>query len=357
MRCYVSRVMRWPEPADRALVEILRALPNPTAPRTGGATNDAKALVQRAELHGVTGVVHDAFEQSGDAPPELAAKLDALRIARDLDHAAHLEMLERIDEHLVKAGLRAVALKGALLAERYYPRPSARATTDIDLLVREADLERAVAALGQAGYAGRDDPEEERFRREHHHLHFSHPHALPLELHFHAYKGFGGVLRSEPLLEASVASTKPALRAIRVLSQADELAFLAVHGAAHRFVRLGWLLDLKLLALRMDETDLEDAARAARASGFARAVALAASLLVDVLGVSASRLRPLGALGLREPLVRALVGEPRDRWIRSATRLVYATALCDSAGAAFRYASAAARGHGKRILARGAVVR
>jgi hypothetical protein len=317
-----------------------------------GTSDEASALFARAEAHGVTGVLHDAAVAAGAAlSPPLAAQLGARQIARELDHAAHLAMLRAVDDALAADGLTAVALKGALFGERFYARPSARATTDIDLLVPEADLERAGRALAAAGYAGEESPSEARFRREHHHLHFAHPHALPLELHFHAYRGFGSVLPSAPLVSRRGEAPLGPWRALGVLAPEDELVYLAVHAAAHRFVRLGWLFDLKLLLSHMSDAAIGEAAERARAWGFRRVVSLAAELLVETLGVDRARVRPLGAVGLvRGTVVRGIVHEPEAAWLRAATRFVYTSSLCDSTPAALRYARVASLGRARRAL-------
>lgn len=54
--------------------------------------------------------------------------------------------LERLREVLNEAGIPFLPLKGAVLRQ-YYPEPWMRTSCDIDILVRENDLERAVALL------------------------------------------------------------------------------------------------------------------------------------------------------------------------------------------------------------------
>ncbi|CAN5861294.1 hypothetical protein BH11MYX4_BH11MYX4_42300 [soil metagenome] len=338
----------WPASADRPLVNVLRALsvPGGRVERAGG---DPGALFERAELHGLAGVVHDAWLEAGHPLPEaLARKLEGRRVARDLDHGAHLAILHRVNRARDASDLRAVVLKGPLFAERFYARPSARATSDIDLRGTEGTVDAAAAALATVGYLPDAGPREAWFRREHHHLHLSNPHALPLELHFHAYRGFGRTMRSEPLLARSLAAPD-ALKAISVLAAVDEVVYLAVHAAAHRFVRLGWLYDLVLLIASMTDEALRDARGRARTAGYGRALALAAELLHDVLGVERAAL--LGHLGaVRSPLVHGVVSEPRSPVLRSATRFLYTTSLCDSPGAAARYAARAALDHAKQLL-------
>ena len=84
-------------------------------------------MFARAELHGVAGVIWDAWKANGvSVEPDLAAKLEARAIARELDQEAHLAMLRTIDGVLP---VRAISLKGPLFAARYYARPSSRGTT------------------------------------------------------------------------------------------------------------------------------------------------------------------------------------------------------------------------------------
>lgn len=340
--------LRWPAVADSDLVEFMRAFPRPS--RRSPA--DASAFLARAELHGVLGVAVDGLRAQGFVlEAALETKIAIQVLARELDHAAHLEMLRRIDEQFARASVPAVVLKGALLAERLYPRPSARSTTDIDLLVEERLLTEASEALADLGYIRAEGPEEERFRREHHHLHFSHRHAVPLELHFAAYRGFGERLHGEPLIARRERAALESFRAIGVLEPADELVYLAVHAAAHRFERLGWLFDMKLLAQRMAEREFEVAARRARDWGYGRVFAFGMRLLRETLDVGPWSSDAFGAgPEVRAPLVRSMISATSPAVVRSASRFVYTTLLCDSFSASMRYATSASRAHASRLF-------
>lgn len=340
--------MTWPAPADRPLVEIMRGLPGPVA----GAWR--RALVERAENHGLADVVIDAWERMGVPADEAVVRhARARRIARELDHAAHLTILRRIDAAFSAAGLRAVALKGVLFAERYYERPAFRGTTDVDLMVREADLDVATRVLAEVGYHASEAESELRFRREHHHLHFHHAHAAELELHFHAYRGFGAVLRSDDLIARSVAAPT-GFEALRVLAPDDELVYLAVHAAAHRFGRLSWLYDLRLLVDAMSDGELANAAQRARELGFQGPLALAGRLLVDGCAIDERRIESLrGGARRRIALAATLAPEPASSVARSATRFVYSLLLCATPTMAARYATTASFSYARRIAGRG----
>jgi hypothetical protein len=313
-----------------------------------------RELFAHAERHGVLGVVLDAHRAAQlTLPAELDVSLAAREVARSLDHAAHLALLTRIDERFAEAGLAGVVLKGPLFAERFYASPSGRATTDLDLLVTPETLDAAAAVLVSLGYVAETGANEERFRHEHHHLHFSHPHALPLELHFHATSNFGRVLESGPLLGRRAPSPLGGTGALGVLEPADELVYLAAHAASHRFVRLGWLYDLRLLVEPMSEAQLGVAARRARELGFGRALAFTRSLLTELFDVPPSRLAPLGEAGfVRRAVARRTMGEPTRAVVRYATQLAYTAALADTTRAAVRHTLRSAAGHGRRLLGR-----
>jgi hypothetical protein len=312
------------------------------------------SVLDEAEVHGLLGVALGALRRRGVAlAPDQTAPFELREVARRVDHDAHLALLGRIGAALGAGGLRGVALKGPLFGERYYAEPWTRATTDTDLLVAEDALERASSILAELGYVRDVGPEEERFRKEHHHLHLRHPEAPLLELHFHAYTGFGRILPSAPLIERSLPMPQQQISALRVLAPEDELVFLAVHAAVHRFLRLGWLYDLALLLRAMSDGEISVAAERARTWGFARATAFAISLTVELFGLSRHLLEPFVVVGgVRAGIARRTLGEPRNGAIRSATRLAFTTALCDDRAAVIRYAIQASRGHARRLLGR-----
>ncbi len=343
--------MKLPAELDEDLVELLRSHGSSVPERV--RCNPALVL-GRAELHGLAAVVQQILADAGvELPADLRLDLERRAMARELDHAGHIAALQRIDAAFGDAGLEAVVLKGSAFAERYYALPSGRGTSDTDLMVAEADLEAAARVLASLGYEQGSGPEELRFRREHHHLHLANPAGAPLELHFHAYRGFGSVLPSEPLVARREPFAKLRRGAVGVLSKPDELVYLAVHAAAHRFIRLGWLYDIQLIVDRMTECELETAVARARDWGFARLLEFTGSMLQDVLGYSVGVRMGLGRLGgMRLRMLHRIVGEPRSAIVRSATRLVYGTALCDTFASAARHGATASLSRARGLLAR-----
>jgi hypothetical protein len=88
----------------------------------------------------------------GGVPPQV---LDALEGAYLSTTAGNL--LRRARTHdvlgaLATAGVPAMLLKGAALAETVYPEPGLRPMVDIDVLVPAEDIDRAYAAVREVGY-------------------------------------------------------------------------------------------------------------------------------------------------------------------------------------------------------------
>jgi hypothetical protein len=143
-----------------------------------------------------------------------------------------------------------------------------------------------------------------------------------------------------------------------VLAPADELVYLAVHAATHRFLRLVWLYDLKLLAGRLSRAEIETAAERARAWGFRRVLAFTSMRLAE-LGVPPDVLLPFGRIGVaRRALLRRVTpirsespaDDSSDALVGPLTRFLYSLSLCDSAEARGRYAYEAVRGYiGRRL--------
>jgi len=160
------------------------------------------------------------------------------------------EVLEEVLGALAEAGVRPVALKGPVLADRLYPDPALRASTDLDLLVPEAALPQAVAVLLRRGF-GRADPLVDAYQRRHqHHLHLSRRPGPDVELHFRPQSACGARLPSDVFLARALPYRTARGTPVQILSPEDELVALALHATGHLLERGAWLLDLLLFIER-----------------------------------------------------------------------------------------------------------
>lgn len=311
------------------LCNVLRALPA----QTHIEAKDVDALNELADRHGVGDLVLEATQLSGNRS---RASHGTRRVARELDFAASERLFKTIDDAFSRAGIGAVALKGVIFAKRYYSDPIARSTSDIDLLVAEPDLDASVEALESIGFRSLGGLREARFRKEHHHIHLQHPDALPLELHFHAYRGFGTKLPSPCLIHRRRSFGD--LNAIGVLDPADELVYMAVHAAGHRFARIGWLYDLLLIVRRMSVAQLTESSERAATWRLERILGYAAHVLFDTFGTAVPNLSALGDVApLRASLADAVLVEPSSVGGRWLSRVIYGATLASDSHTAGRH--------------------
>jgi Uncharacterised nucleotidyltransferase len=106
----------------------------------GLATGLTAAVGSLADRHGV--------ELPGQWQPFVADQTRVVAARRQRYAALVPEVLRVLDA----AGVGAVPVKGAVLADGVWPVPDARPMSDIDLVVRPAERERAGAALAAGGY-------------------------------------------------------------------------------------------------------------------------------------------------------------------------------------------------------------
>ncbi|HXJ41252.1 MAG TPA: nucleotidyltransferase family protein, partial [Bryobacteraceae bacterium] len=108
-------------------------------------------------------------------------------------HDESLRQLDYVVGILRDAGVQVIALKGPVLARRHYQPPFLRRpSADLDLGVREADLERAAAALvSVAGY--RVTTTISVAKRTSHHLVLLHDWRPRVELHIRMSHGTSGI--------------------------------------------------------------------------------------------------------------------------------------------------------------------
>jgi hypothetical protein len=293
---------------------------------------DWDALLSTAEDHGVSGVLVDAARRMGVAPRGEAWHRTGQHL---LKHAlwgdVQADALHKTLKILAADGIEAAVLKGPVLAARLYGDAIVRPSTDLDLLLEPSSLDRAVRALKPLGYVLEGGRPGRFFRRYHHHVHALHPVLPTLELHFDAYRGFGTSLPAGPLLRRAAACRLASWSDATVLAPEDEFFYLAVHAASHRFERLVWLFDLKLLLLRHPELRWDLVAARARAHHLSAVVSFVCGLLADWLDAPAqdawAHLPRLP--DVRRRAAEGLTGRKSGHAVNAVADLLYCTLLCD----------------------------
>ncbi len=256
-------------PADPLVLPLLSRAPAPFEALPPAARDE---LLSAAARHGLLAAV------AGRLPPDdpaLRARFERLAAGSRLRDARLREVLEEVLAALAALGVRPVALKGPVLADRIYADPGLRASSDLDLLVPEDELQRTAAALLRLGFRRGPAIVEAYQRRRLHHVQLLRSPGPDVELHFTPQSGFGARFPAEAFLARAIPHRTGRGTPLRVLAPEDELIVLGVHAAGHLFARGGWLLDLILFLERNPGLDWRAVEERAASCGCRRALAYA----------------------------------------------------------------------------------
>jgi len=117
-------------------------------------TFDWDYLVRAADRQGVAPLLHEWLRAQGNiaVPSAVASRLHDLYWIQHFRSRIMLGELERIFESARDAGIELLPMKGAVLSVEYYTTPALRPMSDLDLLVRLADLDRLDDMLSRLEY-------------------------------------------------------------------------------------------------------------------------------------------------------------------------------------------------------------
>jgi hypothetical protein len=216
----------------QCLLEILR---EQAAERT---VEDAEraAMLALAEQEHVGSWAASKLRSRQALTPAMTARLD--QIERDAAIAAFYwsSELKGLLRAFDQPGIRVVPLKGPLLAEQLYGDAALRVSRDLDLLVSRSDLTAAEAILAGAGFVPGDADDYHRpWRRG----------GTVVELHHDVENPLAFDFQTEGALRRAMPATFQGECCWR-LAPEDELLYLCLHAARHRFERLSLVVDLQL---------------------------------------------------------------------------------------------------------------
>lgn len=116
---------------------------------------DWNRLLERAAAHKIEALFADRVATllaENDVPAHVRERLSATSERAAARNAKAMEDLEQVDRCLASAGISYLLVKGPVLAQRVYDRPAQRHFFDLDLVVRESEIDAAQAALEELGY-------------------------------------------------------------------------------------------------------------------------------------------------------------------------------------------------------------
>jgi hypothetical protein len=198
-------------------------------------------IKEYAGSYGVAALV--AYAARSHVSPAERSWCDRILAENWVRHERMLGQLEYVLGLLANEGIPAIALKGPLLAQRYYePAFLRKPCMDLDLAVVEQDLGSACNALIKAGY--QQDSQIGDATAWSHHLTLSHPSRPRLELHFRLSHQTLGI-PVDQFFDRTISCRLPGGLEARVLGPADQLLHLVLHLAHSRFGTLFNLLEIR----------------------------------------------------------------------------------------------------------------
>lgn len=177
--------------------------------------------------------VEEALARHGLDVLDARARGDAQRMrSAGFEYIAVRRTLEEVCEAFRQARLSFVVLKGLPLASDLYGTDPVRPSSDLDVLVRPRDRERAAHALLSRGWRATVGT---GLRRVLHRIHFHEayvpggPMLLPVELHWH----LEDAVNLHRIDDAELWSRIDERGGVGRLSAGDELLYLCLHAARH----------------------------------------------------------------------------------------------------------------------------
>lgn len=139
-------------------------------------------------------------------------------------------------------GISAIPLKGILFAETYFDHFSARKTTDIDILIRKEDMEKAKVCIQKLEYNLEGDWPSYHFHRTFSKMMPHSPVPLTVELHRHILRENTSRLEIEQFWHHSTPLEN--YKYIKQLSEFHTFYMICLHGWKHGMDSLKYFIDI-----------------------------------------------------------------------------------------------------------------
>ena len=264
----------------------------------------------------------------------------AAGVKREVLHAAALDARRDEDtrallDALSASGIDALVFKGAALAHLIYTAPHLRPRTDIDILIRAEDRDRAGGVLEASGWRRPPEPDLDESAAQRHYARQGPGRTAWLaDVHWKVAnpRVFGDAVsfddirsRAIPLPALGAAALTPGL--------CDALLLACMHRVAHHDdeVDLLWLWDVHLLVERIADRDIELFGHLARRAGMT-------AVCRSGIELSAALFGSRRALELLDQL-RSSAYEPSARFVGGARRVtIFASDLGLAGNLAFALA-------------------
>lgn len=235
--------------ADRVLISNLAS-----------EVEDWEKLLRYAEWHELTPLVCHALIESGCSLPSgtFAHLADNARQNTKKNLLLTAELL-RIMRALGGKKIRAIPYKGPVLAACSYGNLAARGFCDLDILVAEPDVQRAMSGMRELGYEGEysfTTAQETRYLRSACEYNFVHPrNQVQAEIHWQVVPVQLGLAVEFNRLWSRTRLLPIGGVQLQVLSPEDAVLVHSIHGFKHLWSCLKWVCDIATLVSSSGDVD------------------------------------------------------------------------------------------------------
>ncbi len=206
-------------------------------------------ILVNAQRHGISSLLYRSLSsvENDTLVPEKALKnLRGKYYATLAKNMQLYDELNKVLESYRNAGIDVIILKGAALAENVYGDIGLRSFEDIDILVREDDLQKAKRIIVAGGYTLDESISSEVFNEKYGcDLHYVKD--IIIEIHWDIIRRKIYNLYTDIKIDELWKNARPAKIAntdALVLAPEDMLLHLCVHLSKHGYNRLIWLCDI-----------------------------------------------------------------------------------------------------------------
>jgi putative nucleotidyltransferase-like protein len=219
-------------------------------------------------------------------PPEAQQTLKSFFREQTIFDLRMLAEMYRILDRFAAQGIAVMATKGPVLAQRCYGFSFARQYTDLDFVLRNADVLRATETLISLGYDSKVPPSAIRAKKPAGEYAFTQlASKLLVELHTEkTFRYYPNPLSVDRLLSRK-ASVRLGEQDVPALSIEDELLLISIHGAKHFWERLLWIADVAAL-ITHNPIDWDRATAIAREVDAERMLYLSLLLAKNIAGAA-----------------------------------------------------------------------
>ena len=243
-----------------------------------GRNLDWSGFLHRAGVERIMPLAHETLvrRHADRVPPPALASLRRSYLANAAHNRFLTSELLRVLNLLDQIGVPAIPFKGPVLAETLYGGLELRQIGDLDILVRQQDVDAALALLQNDGYQRVVEDVDYHHELQHER------NRVRLELHF-------GILPSHLALapdpEAFWQRAQPtsfAGRSVLQLSAEDLLLYMCVHGIKHNWASLERIFGVAKLLEKRPDLNWALTLEQARAFGLERSLMLGLALARDL---------------------------------------------------------------------------